>query len=137
MFENKTGNTVNKALIVDDNTIDRLLYAKMLAIMGIESVHADNGLSAMKVLEGDNEISLILLDWNMPCMDGEEFARTIRSQPQFQSIKIVMITGRVEMTDVNVALDAGVDEYIMKPVSKEALREKLALLEITREGPND
>jgi len=137
MSENRTDDRVNKALIVDDSNIDRLIYVKMLAGIGIESVQADNGVTAMTVLEADPEITFVLVDWNMPKMSGVELAQNIRLQQKFQSTKIVMITGRVEMLDVNHALEIGVDEYIMKPVSKEILREKLALLDIRGGGPNE
>ena len=121
-----------KALIVDDCLTERSIYARMLSNIGIESLVADNGLAAMDILAEDDSISLMLVDWNMPLLDGLSLTQNIRAQNKFNQTKIIMITSRSELVDIEGALQAGVDEYIMKPITNEALKEKLTLLNIPK-----
>lgn len=119
-----------KALIVDDCLTERSIYSRMLSNLGIQSLVADNGIEAMDIMDENESISLMLVDWNMPLLDGLSLTQNIRAQEKFKQTKIIMITSRSELVDIEGALNAGVDEYIMKPITGEALREKLILLNI-------
>jgi len=121
---------MHKALIVEDTAVDRMTCTRLLERLGIESVEVNSGAAALKELEQREDVTFVLLDWSMPLMDGVEVAEIIRSKPKLHNLKLIMLTGKVEMRDVEGALGASVDEYIMKPVTSDILLEKLALLNI-------
>lgn len=121
---------MKKALVVDDSSTVRSIISKMLSSKGFSAVQADNGKEALAVLEQNKDISLALVDWNMPVMNGIEFVRQARRDHTYQAMKIIMVTTETEMTQVMSALEAGVDEYIMKPFTKEIFEEKLSMVGI-------
>lgn len=121
-----------KALVVDDSSTVRSIITKMLLDWGIESVQAGNGQEALNMLEQNKDVSIALVDWNMPVMSGIEFVRHARENGEYKGIKIVMVTTETEMHQVVKALEAGVDEYIMKPFTKEIFEEKLTMVGIAR-----
>jgi two-component system chemotaxis response regulator CheY len=117
-----------KALIVDDSRAVRMILSRTLREIGYETREAGNGREALEVLATEmNTISLILADWNMPEMNGLELLKTVRANPQLSSIPVVMVTTETELDQMNAALDAGANEYVMKPFTKEILVEKLRL----------
>ncbi|NDC37134.1 MAG: response regulator [Proteobacteria bacterium] len=122
---------MKKALVIDDSSTVRLIVSKMLRAFGYESVQAANGLLALEELAKNPDVTLALVDWNMPVMSGIEFVQQARKSSEPESLKIVMVTTETEMHQVSKALEAGVDEYIMKPFTKEIFEEKLAMLGIT------
>lgn len=124
-----------KALVVDDSSTVRSIITKMLTAWGIPSVQAGNGQEALTVLNQNKDVNLALVDWNMPVMNGIEFVRQARQNKDFHAMKIVMVTTETEMTQVVAALEAGVDEYIMKPFTKEIFEEKLMMIGIPK--PNE
>jgi two-component system chemotaxis response regulator CheY len=121
-----------KALVVDDSATVRSIIAKMLLSWGINSVQAENGQEALDVLGQNSDVSIALVDWNMPVMSGIEFVRQARGNDNYKAMKIVMVTTETEMHQVIAALEAGVDEYIMKPFTKEIFEEKLNMVGITK-----
>ena len=78
----------------------------------------------------EGAISLILVDWNMPKLDGLGFVQRLRSDPRNAEVKVMMVTTETEMDQMVTALQAGANEYVMKPFTKEILKEKLALVGI-------
>src|SRR5262249_41590554 len=119
-----------KALVVDDSSTVRTIISKMLRDRGIESVQAANGEIAYTVLEQNPDVTVAFIDWNMPVMSGIQLVQLIRSNPQYSAFKLVMVTTETEMPRVVTALDAGVDEYIMKPFTEGIFQEKLDMLGI-------
>ena len=117
-----------RALVVDDSRSMRSIIGKQLRELGFEVYEAANGHEAMARLHDTKKISLILLDWNMPEMDGLEVLSLIRSEPDYKEVRVMMVTTESEMSQVAVALEAGASEYLMKPFDREALLEKLILL---------
>ncbi|MCA9596445.1 MAG: response regulator, partial [Myxococcales bacterium] len=79
-------------------------------------------------LQQSGPLDLALVDWNMPVMTGYEFLQQIRAKREFDPMPIMMVTTETEMSQVQRALEAGANEYVMKPFTEEALREKLLLL---------
>ena len=75
----------------------------------------------------------MLVDWNMPVMDGLEFVRAVRAQPALSAMRILMVTSESEASQVTRALEAGANEYLMKPFNKDILVAKLNLLDIFQE----
>jgi len=120
-----------RALIVDDSRFVRGFLRGMLEERGIECLEAGDGRAGLDVLhtqltEG-RPLDLALVDWNMPVMDGLEMLKQLRADG-FSSMKVMMVTTEAENDFILRALDAGADEYLMKPFDDEALCEKLAML---------
>lgn len=119
---------MTKALVVDDSSTVRSIITKMLASWGISAVQAGNGREAYASLENNADVDIAFVDWNMPVMNGIQLVQLIRSEEKYQGMKIVMVTTETEMPQIIRALEEGVNEYIMKPFTKEIFQEKLALL---------
>jgi two-component system chemotaxis response regulator CheY len=116
-----------RALIVDDSRFVRALLRGMLEIRGIACDEAADGRAALELLHGDLTFELALVDWNMPVMNGLEMLRQLRADG-FSDMKVMMVTTEAENDYIVQALDAGADEYLMKPFDAEALDEKLAMI---------
>lgn len=119
---------MSKAMVVDDSRAIRLILSKTLADLGYEVCQATNGKEAVAVIERENGISLVLVDWNMPEMNGLEFVQHVRSNPRFDQIPLMMVTTETEMPQMVRALQAGANEYVMKPFTKEIITDKLRLM---------
>lgn len=117
-----------RALVVDDSRSMRTIILKQLKELGFEVYEAENGQEAMSRLHEVKNINLVLLDWNMPEMDGLEVLSLIRAEPAYKQVRVMMVTTESEMSRVATALEAGASEYLMKPFDREALLEKLILL---------
>lgn len=117
-----------RALVVDDSRSMRTIILKQLKELGFEVHEAENGQQAMSRLHEVKNIHLVLLDWNMPEMDGLEVLSLIRAEPAYKEVRVMMVTTESEMSRVATALEAGASEYLMKPFDREALLEKLILL---------
>ena len=117
-----------KALVVDDSRAMRRIIARFLQDLGFEVHEAASGLDALVSAHKIPGLSLILLDWNMPEMDGRALLQRLRQDPDFADIPIMMVTTESEMEQVEVALESGASEYLMKPFDRKALLEKLLLL---------
>jgi len=120
-----------KVLIVDDSGPIRKIMAKMLNEMGLETVEAINGKAALSQLEAHPDVELLMLDWNMPEMNGIELSEAMKARKNSEHRPtIVMCTTENEMSKIVRAMTKGANEYIMKPFTKEILQEKLSLLGI-------
>lgn len=119
-----------KALVIDDSPSVRVIIRKILQELGFEVLEANDGQDALDVLDEVQDVSLMLVDWNMPVMDGFTFIQTIRSNDAFNHVPLVMVTTETEMKKVVMALEAGANEYIMKPFSKDMILDKLKLLNV-------
>jgi two-component system chemotaxis response regulator CheY len=118
------------ALVIDDSRAVRVIIRNILREMGIEMVEAGNGREALEQLRQNPEVELMLVDWNMPEMNGLDFIRVVRSQRSYDAVRIVMVTTETESEQVSRALNAGANEYVMKPFTKEVLVAKLNLLDV-------
>ena len=118
-----------KAMVIDDSRAIRMILTNTLAELGYEVCQAANGKEALALAERENgTLSLILVDWNMPEMNGLEFIKHLRSDSRFSSVPLMMVTTETEMQQVSVALEAGANEYVMKPFTKEIIADKLRLM---------
>jgi two-component system, chemotaxis family, chemotaxis protein CheY len=116
-----------RALIVDDSRFVRGFLRGMLEERGIACDEAADGRAGMELLHGDSRFDLALVDWNMPVMNGLEMLCQLRADG-FMDLKVMMVTTEAENEFIVRALEAGADEYLMKPFDDEALNEKLAML---------
>ena len=117
-----------QALVIDDSRAMRMILGRMLRDLGFEVSEAGDGEEALSLLAGGLAPELVLVDWNMPKLTGIEFLDAVRRPPYASTAKIVMVTTETEMPQVIRALDAGADEYVMKPFSKDAILDKLMML---------
>lgn len=117
-----------KALVVDDSAATRFILSKMLKELGFESVQAAHGKEALTRLGDHGDCELALVDWNMPEMNGLEFIQALRTNHAYDNLKVVMVTTETEMMQVVRALEAGANEYIMKPFTKEMVADKMQIL---------
>ena len=117
-----------KALVVDDSRAMRRIIARYLQDLGFEVHEAASGVEALVLAEKLEGLKLVLLDWNMPEMDGRALLQRLREDPKHADLPIMMVTTESEMEQVEVALNAGASEYLMKPFDRQALLEKLLLL---------
>jgi two-component system, chemotaxis family, chemotaxis protein CheY len=116
-----------RALIVDDSRFVRDYLRGLLEEKGIECEEAADGRAGMMHLHEGDPFDLALVDWNMPVMDGFDMLKHMRAEG-YGNVKVMMVTTEAENDFILRALDAGADEYMMKPFDNEALTEKLAML---------
>ena len=117
-----------KALVVDDSRAMRSILGKYLRELGFEVHEAGSGLQALVDIRKIKGLSLVLVDWNMPEMDGCELLQRVRQEEAFHDVPIMVVTTESEREQVTIALEAGANEYLMKPFDKQGLLEKLLLL---------
>ncbi len=118
-----------RALVIDDSKAVRSIIGKIMRELGFgEVVEAGNGLEALERLKEKGKPQIALVDWNMPEMNGYEFVCAVRADSAYDDVPLMMITTETEMDKVMTALEAGANEYVMKPFTKDVLREKLIIL---------
>jgi two-component system chemotaxis response regulator CheY len=117
-----------KALIVDDSTFIREYLRNLLSRMGVTCAEAVDGSHALAVLEAQADFDLMLLDLNMPVMNGLECVKALRRLKLQPEMKVMMVTTEADNHFISKALDNGADEFLMKPFTSESLREKMMLL---------
>lgn len=123
-----SGKTMAKALVVDDSRAIRMILSKTLKEIGFEVCEAANGREALEVIEVEKSaVNLVLADWNMPEINGLELLKRLRKNPELSSLAVVMVTTETELDHIAAALEAGANEYVMKPFTKDILVEKLQL----------
>jgi len=120
-------------LVVDDSKTIRLFLSEQLKTLGFEVTEADDGRQALSRLKKMSQVDLVLVDWNMPEMDGLSFVRAVRAQSAYAALPLMMVTTNADIAHISLALAAGANEYIMKPFTADILREKLELLGFGRE----
>ena len=126
---------LSKALVVDDSRTVRMILARTLREVGYEIGEAGDGKEALAALDKEpGQYRLVLVDWNMPVMNGIELLRELRARPQYDSLLIVMVTTETELGHMAEALDAGANEYVMKPFTKEILISKLEMVGAVTNG---
>lgn len=121
-----------QALIVDDSRTVRMIIGKIVRELGFTTAEAGNGEEALAKLEEIGAPELILVDWNMPGMNGFEFLQAARANPLYNNSQIIMVTTETELGQITKALECGANEYVMKPFTKEVIQEKLAILGMVR-----
>lgn len=117
-----------RALIVDDSRAIRTIIKKMLSEVGFEVFEAADGVEALRRLKEMDQPDVLLVDWNMPEMNGYDLLRAVRGDAQYDKVPLMMVTSETELGQMAKALEAGANEYVMKPFTKDVITEKLALL---------
>ena len=115
-------------LIVDDSRVIRKVSRHIVEALGLEADEAVDGADALEKCD-ENLPDLILLDWNMPVMSGIEFIGKLRKRPDGDKPKVIFCTTENDVAHIRQAIDAGADEYVMKPFDFDTLQMKLELVE--------
>ncbi len=116
------------ALVVEDSKTIRTILCEYLRKMNIEAVEAADGRQALERLKEMSPPDLVLVDWNMPVMSGIDFIRAVRELHIYDPLPLIMVTTNSENEHIGTAMEAGANEYIQKPCTLDALREKIELL---------
>lgn len=112
-------------LVVDDSSLTRTFVRGSLLRMGIRHVYeAADGSEALKCLTSNPNISVVILDWEMPVMDGIEFTRVLRQQEAYKDTYVLMLTSHAEQGHVAKALASGVNDYLVKPFNPTMMRQR-------------
>lgn len=114
-----------KVLVVDDFSTMRRIVKNLLRQNGYTNIEeAEDGEQAYSKLQGGG-FGFVVSDWNMPNMDGLELLKKVRSDPSLKDLPVLMVTAEAEKDKVITAIQAGVNNYIVKPFSGEVLKEKM------------
>lgn len=120
-----------KMLIIDDSKAMRSFLQRLAVELSFQTEEAEDGRDALlKLVKNDprEPFDIALVDWEMPVMNGLELVQTVRRNKDFDALKLMMVTTLNSMDRVALALDAGANDFLMKPVTKELLEEKLQIL---------
>jgi two-component system, chemotaxis family, chemotaxis protein CheY len=121
-----------RALVIDDSRAMRRIVGTILKDFGYDVREAGDGRQALDALEEGRAEGwvpdLCCIDWNMPVMDGLQFVVAVRANPEHRQVTLMMVTTESETGQIVKALAAGAHEYLIKPFTADALRDKLALL---------
>ena len=116
------------ALVVDDSRAMRSILTRLMTELGFEVVQAGDGAEALAVLDAGTRPDVVLVDWNMPVMDGLTFIKSVRTCSELRGMTIMMVTTESEQGQIVRALAAGAHEYVIKPFTAEVIAAKLTLL---------
>ena len=114
-----------KILIVDDFSTMRRIIKNLLRDLGFtNTVEADDGLTAIPILNSGG-IDFLVTDWNMPGMTGIDLLRHVRADEKLRSLPVLMVTAEAKREQIIEAAQAGVNGYVVKPFTAQALKEKI------------
>ncbi len=115
-----------KILVVDDSSTMRRIIKNTLARLGHKDVlEGENGIEGWNQLDQNEDVDVLITDWNMPEMNGLELVKKVRADSRFEDLPIIMVTTEGGKAEVITALKAGVNNYIVKPFTPQVLKEKL------------
>ena len=116
-------------MVVDDSRAMRMILSRALQGFGYQVTQATNGKDALEQIHRDgSQVGLLLVDWNMPEMNGLDFVKNLRAEPRFGAVPIIMVTTETEADQMMAALEAGANEYVIKPFTNETIEDKLRML---------
>lgn len=111
-----------KVIVADDSRLVRGIVERTVVSMGFEALLAVNGKEALNILEaGDKDVNLMLLDWNMPLLNGIDVIRSMRKNDRFNNIAVLMVSTESEEDRIKEAISAGAQGYLTKPFTPDQL----------------
>ncbi len=117
-----------RALVVEDSGTTRRIIASFLNELGFDVSEAANGREALERLRDRELPHVAIVDWNMPELDGLGFVEAVRADHRYDEVRIMMVTTMAQKKQIVQAINAGANEYVMKPFTREMLVEKLAVI---------
>ena len=121
----KIENELKKVLVADDDPVSQRLVVSTLEKWGYEVVAVNNGVDAWRWLEGENPPSIAILDWMMPGMTGLEICQRARQKAETASVYLILLTARGERADLVRGLEAGANDFVIKPYDRDELRARV------------
>lgn len=115
---------MKKCLVVDDSKVVRKVVRKIIEGLGFEVFEAEDGKLALEQLRA-TPVDVVILDWNMPVMDGLECMQTLRADASIAQPKVIFCTTENDFSKIQTAIMAGADEYVMKPFDEAIIAGKL------------
>lgn len=119
------------ALIIDDSRAMRKILGRIMQSQGFHVFEAGDGQEGLDLLRDHSDVNVVLVDWNMPHMDGLEFVKKVRAHAKHAATRLVMVTTETEAGQMARALMSGVDEFVMKPFTADILIDKLRLIGVS------
>jgi CheY-like chemotaxis protein len=116
-----------KVLIAEDDQVSRRLLQATLGRLGYEVVTTENGAQAWEALQTPEAPRLAILDWMMPELDGVDVCRNVRQREDVPYVYIILLTARGQKKDVVTGLEAGADDYLIKPFDPQELRSRITV----------
>jgi two-component system chemotaxis response regulator CheY len=110
-----------------------MILGRLLRNLGFEVEEAGDGREGLKRVNESARFDLALVDWNMPIMNGLELVQAVRADAEHDALKLMMVTTETEMSQMILALEAGANEYVMKPFTEQMIAEKLQLMGVGQE----
>ena len=124
-----------KILVVDDSSTMRRIIKNTLARLGYKDIiEGADGVEAWEALQNNPDTEVVITDWNMPNMNGLELVKKIRAEEKYKDMPIIMVTTEGGKKEVITALKAGVNNYIVNPLTPQVLKEKLQVVLGKNEG---
>lgn len=114
---------MKSCLVVDDSRVIRMVARKILEELSFKVIEAEDGKAALEACRSHLP-DAVLLDWNMPVMDGMTFLKSMRKLPNSETVKVIFCTTHNDMEHIREAVEEGADEYIMKPFDSEIIQGK-------------
>jgi len=115
----------NKILIAEDHYVSRHLLERNLSNWGFSVISAEDGEQALNILNSDEAPPIAILDWMMPKMDGIDICRAIRARKDRPYVYLLLLTAKSQKEEVAAGLEAGADDYVIKPFDPDELRARL------------
>jgi len=116
---------LTQILIAEDHSVSRNLLARNLSRFGFQVSTAENGDEAMQILEREDAPPIAILDWMMPGLDGLEVCRRVRAQSGRRYTYLILLTAKQDKSEITAGLEAGADDYVVKPFDQDELRARL------------
>ena len=116
------------ALVIDDSRATRSILRGILRSLGFDVTEAGDGREGLQRLGQLGRPDLVLVDWNMPVMDGLAFLRAARADARYAGLPLLMVTTEGDVARISQALEAGASEYVLKPFDRDVILDKLRLL---------
>jgi two-component system chemotaxis response regulator CheY len=117
-----------RALIVDDSRATRSIIGKILQEIGFDTFEAGHGKEGLDRLKEFGCPDIVLVESNMPEMNGDDFVCAARATPEYSNVPLMMVTSETQISQMARALEAGANEYVMKPFTKEVIADKITIL---------
>jgi two-component system, chemotaxis family, chemotaxis protein CheY len=114
-----------KVLLADESRAVRLICKRVMTALGFESLEVANGREALERVRTHSDIEAILLEWDLPIMNGLDFLKVLRAERRQLQPAVIMCTAQNRILQIAEAMEAGASEYIMKPFNEAILRDKL------------
>ena len=115
----------NRILIAEDHYVSRHLLERNLSNWGFSVVSAEDGEAAFKILDSDDAPPIAILDWMMPKVDGVEVCQRVRARKDRPYVYLLLLTAKSQKEEVAAGLEAGADDYVIKPFDPDELRARL------------